>query len=56
MTFLEGIKLTVKGIEYLNDHSAAMKAYKGLKELRDWLPFQERMVCEHGRIKFEINN
>ena len=33
------ITLTVKGLEYLDNHSAAMRAYKGLKELRDWLPF-----------------
>lgn len=39
ISFLENTKLTVKGMEYLNEHSAAMKAYKGLKELRDWLPF-----------------
>lgn len=37
--FTDGVKLTVKGLEYLDEHSAAMKAYKGLKELRDWLPF-----------------
>lgn len=37
--FTDGIKLTVKGLEYLDEHSTAMKAYKGLKELRDWLPF-----------------
>lgn len=37
--FLDNTKLTVKGLEYLHDHSAAMKTYKGLKELRDWLPF-----------------
>ena len=39
MAFLDGVKLTVKGLEYLDQHSVAMKAYKGLKELRDWLPF-----------------
>lgn len=39
MAFLEGVKLTVKGLEYLDEHSVAMKTYKGLKELRDWLPF-----------------
>ena len=39
MCFTDGIKLTVKGMEYLNANSAAMKAYKGLKELREWLPF-----------------
>ena len=37
--FLDKTKLTVKGLEYLHDHSAAMKTYKGLKELREWLPF-----------------
>lgn len=37
--FTDGIKLTVKGLEYLDEHSAAMKAYKGLKEIREWLPF-----------------
>lgn len=39
IAFLEHTKLTVKGMEYLDEHSAAMKAYKGLKELREWLPF-----------------
>ena len=37
--FLDKTKLTVKGLEYLHDHSAEMKTYKGLKELREWLPF-----------------
>ncbi len=37
--FLDGTKLTVKGMEYLNNNSTLMKTYKGLKELRDWLPF-----------------
>ena len=37
--FLDGVQLTVKGLEYLNNHAPAMKVYKGLKELRDWLPF-----------------
>ena len=39
MIFLEDVKLTVKGMEYLNNNSDAMKAYKGLKEIREWLPF-----------------
>lgn len=39
MAFLEGVTLTVKGLEYLDEHSVAMRAYKGLKELRDWIPF-----------------
>ena len=37
--FLDRTKLTVKGLEYLHDHSAVMKTYKGIKELRDWLLF-----------------
>ncbi len=37
--FLDNTKLTVKGMEYLHEKSSAMQAYKGLKELRDWLPF-----------------
>ena len=39
MCFTDGIKLTVKGMEYLSQNSTAMKAYKGLKEIREWLPF-----------------
>lgn len=37
--FTDGIKLTVKGMQYLHDNSAAMKTYKGLKEIREWLPW-----------------
>lgn len=37
--WLEQVKLTVKGMEYLHEHSAAMQTYKGLKEIREWLPF-----------------
>lgn len=37
--YLENTKLTVKGMEYLHDNSAVMKTYKGLKELREWLPW-----------------
>lgn len=36
---IDSIRLTVKGMEYLNQNSAAMKTYKGLKEIREWLPF-----------------
>lgn len=36
---LSGVKLSVKGMEYLDEHSSAMRAYKGLKEIRSWLPF-----------------
>lgn len=37
--YLDGTKLTVKGMEYLHENSDLMKTYKGLKELRDWIPF-----------------
>ncbi len=37
--YLDIAKLTVKGMEYLHEHSSVMKTYKGLKEVRDWLPF-----------------
>ena len=33
------IKITIKGMEYLNENSALAKTYKGLKEIREWLPF-----------------
>lgn len=36
---LENVKLTVNGMEYLNEHSGDMKTYKGLKELSDWITF-----------------
>lgn len=39
IAFLDNVKLTFKGIEYLNDHSKTMQTYRGLKEIRDWLPF-----------------
>ena len=39
IAFLEDCKLTVKGMEYLHENSAAMKTYKGLKAVRDWLPW-----------------
>lgn len=39
IAFLDHAKLTVKGLEYLDAHSVAMQTYRGLKELRDWLPF-----------------
>lgn len=37
--FTEQVKLTVDGMEYLHENSAAMKTYKGLKEIREWLPW-----------------
>lgn len=36
---LEQTRLTVKGMEYLNNNSPAMKTYNGLKQIREWLPF-----------------
>jgi len=39
MAFLDSVKLTVKGMEYLHQNSKAMQTYKGLKEIREWLPF-----------------
>ena len=37
--FLDDTKVTIKGIEYLNKNSALAKTYRGLKEIREWLPF-----------------
>lgn len=31
--------VTIKGMEYLNNNSTIMKTYRGLKEIREWLPF-----------------
>lgn len=39
IAFLDGVKVTIKGMEYLNQNSALVKTYKGLKEIREWLPF-----------------
>lgn len=39
MAFLDSVKLTVSGMEYLHQNSTAMQTYKGLKEIREWLPF-----------------
>ena len=36
--FAESVKVTIKGMEYLNNNSALAKTYKGLKEIREWLP------------------
>ncbi len=33
----ENVKLTMKGIEFLEENNKWAKAYRGLKELRDWL-------------------
>lgn len=34
---LDGTRITLKGIEYLESQSGIMKFYKGLKEVRDWI-------------------
>lgn len=31
--------ISMKGIEFLNNNSPLAKTYKGLKEIRKWLPF-----------------
>lgn len=36
---LDDARLTVKGMEYLHENSAVMKTYKGIKAVRDWLPW-----------------
>lgn len=35
----DNIKITIKGMEYLNENSTIAKTYRGLKEIREWLPF-----------------
>ena len=40
----EGCKIseayvTLDGLQFLHDNSALMKTYRGLKEVRDWIPF-----------------
>ena len=37
--WLDTVKLTVHGLEYLDKNSAAMKVYKGLKFIQDWIPW-----------------
>lgn len=37
LCYTEGIKLTVKGLEYLQENSTIMRTYRGLQEIRDWL-------------------
>lgn len=32
-------KVTFEGLKYLHDNSALMKTYKGLKEVKNWIPF-----------------
>lgn len=39
IAFTENVKITIHGMEYLNNNSTLVKTYKGLKEVREWLPF-----------------
>lgn len=38
ITFLNTAKVTMKGMDYLEENSTWGKTYKGLKEIREWLP------------------
>lgn len=35
----ESTRVTLKGEQYLSDNSVLLKTYKGLKEIKEWLPF-----------------
>ncbi|GIN59253.1 hypothetical protein J8TS2_35720 [Lederbergia ruris] len=37
--YFEKTEVTLKGEKYFAENSAALKTYKGLKEIRDWIPF-----------------
>lgn len=37
--YLEGSHVTLDGLQFLDDNSALMKTYRGLKEVRDWIKF-----------------
>lgn len=37
MVWYNTAKITMKGIEFLEENSGLAKTYKGLKEVRDWL-------------------
>lgn len=37
--FLEGAHVTLDGLQFLHDNSVLMKTYKGLKEVKSWIPF-----------------
>ena len=32
-------KVTFEGLKYLHENSALMKTYRGLKEIKSWIPF-----------------
>lgn len=35
----DGAKVTFEGLKYLHENSALMKTYRGLKEIKSWIPF-----------------
>ena len=39
------VRITTKGIEYLEDNSKMKQAYKILKEIKDWIPGMQRLDC-----------
>jgi hypothetical protein len=39
LVFLNNARVTLDGLEYLHENSALMKTYKGLKEVKSWIPF-----------------
>lgn len=36
---IERAKVTFEGLQFLHENSNLMKTYKGLKEVREWIPF-----------------
>lgn len=37
VVFLNSAKVTIKGLDYLEENKKLAKTYRGLKEIRDWL-------------------
>lgn len=37
--YLNDLRITIKGEDYLKENSKWLKTYKGLKELKNWIPF-----------------
>lgn len=37
LVWYSSAKITIKGMDYLEENSKLAKTYKGLKEIRDWL-------------------
>lgn len=38
IVWLNTAKITMKGLDYLDENNIWSKTYKGLKEIREWLP------------------